>query len=87
MRMILVSFLWLSLALHRDALSLNGVRADSIGEEGIPENAPIKRVRRGWLWKQFFLQEEYTGSDYQYIGKVRNYLVYCRGYQHFEIQS
>ncbi|KAF3698861.1 Cadherin-6 Kidney cadherin [Channa argus] len=30
----------------------------------------LKRVRRGWMWNQFFLQEEYTGSDYQYIGKT-----------------
>ncbi|KAI4809287.1 hypothetical protein KUCAC02_018187, partial [Chaenocephalus aceratus] len=29
----------------------------------------LKRARRGWMWNQFFLQEEYTGSDYQYIGK------------------
>ncbi|XP_019734787.1 cadherin-6-like [Hippocampus comes] len=72
MRTILVGYLWLSLALHRDALSLNGVRADKIGEEGIPEKAPVKRVRRGWLWNQFFLQEEYTGSDYQYIGKLQS---------------
>ncbi|XP_051944388.1 cadherin-6-like isoform X2 [Hippocampus zosterae] len=72
MRTILVGFLWLSLALHLDALSLNGLRADSIVEEGISENAPIKRVRRGWLWNQFFLQEEYTGSDYQYIGKLQS---------------
>lgn len=30
----------------------------------------LKRSKRGWMWKQFFLQEEYTGSDNQYIGKV-----------------
>lgn len=32
----------------------------------------LKRVRRGWMWNQFFLQEEYTGSDYQYIGKLQS---------------
>uniref|UniRef100_A0A8C6UZX5 Cadherin 6 n=1 Tax=Neogobius melanostomus TaxID=47308 RepID=A0A8C6UZX5_9GOBI len=38
------------------------------------------RSRRGgstegqerWMWNQFFLQEEYTGSDYQYIGKLQS---------------
>ncbi|XP_077415099.1 cadherin-6-like isoform X2 [Vanacampus margaritifer] len=75
MRTALIGFLWLSLGLHRDALSLNGMRADSAEEEaskGIPEKETHKRVRRGWLWKQFFLQEEYTGSDYQYIGKLQS---------------
>uniref|UniRef100_A0A3B3ZGG1 Cadherin domain-containing protein n=1 Tax=Periophthalmus magnuspinnatus TaxID=409849 RepID=A0A3B3ZGG1_9GOBI len=36
------------------------------------KGAGIKRVRRGWMWNQFFLQEEYTGSDYQYIGKLQS---------------
>lgn len=30
----------------------------------------LRRVRRGWMWNQFFLQEEFTGSERQYIGKV-----------------
>ncbi|XP_028296606.1 cadherin-6-like [Gouania willdenowi] len=34
--------------------------------------ARLRRVRRGWMWNQFFLQEEYTGSDYQYIGKLQS---------------
>ncbi|XP_077391872.1 cadherin-6-like isoform X2 [Festucalex cinctus] len=52
-----------------------GVRADSAENEasmGIPDKERHKRVKRGWLWNQFFLQEEYTGSDYQYIGKLRS---------------
>ncbi|KAF4076858.1 hypothetical protein AMELA_G00219920 [Ameiurus melas] len=32
----------------------------------------LRRSKRGWMWKQFFLQEEYTGSDYQYIGKLHS---------------
>uniref|UniRef100_A0A674I7H8 Uncharacterized protein n=1 Tax=Terrapene triunguis TaxID=2587831 RepID=A0A674I7H8_9SAUR len=28
------------------------------------------RSKRSWMWNQFFLLEEYTGSDYQYVGKV-----------------
>ncbi|CAG11642.1 unnamed protein product, partial [Tetraodon nigroviridis] len=41
---------------------------------GAPEKEEklLKRVRRGWMWNQFFLQEEYTGSDYQYIGKLQS---------------
>lgn len=33
----------------------------------------LHRQKRGWMWNQFFLLEEYTGSDYQYVGKVRPY--------------
>lgn len=58
-----------------DALSLHGQRTEAGGVEGPGEAASgarlLKRVRRGWMWNQFFLQEEYTGNDYQYIGKVR----------------
>lgn len=31
------------------------------------------RVKRGWVWNQFFVLEEYMGSDPQYVGKVRCY--------------
>lgn len=30
----------------------------------------LSRSKRSWMWNQFFLLEEYTGSDYQYVGKV-----------------
>lgn len=33
----------------------------------------LHRQKRGWMWNQFFLLEEYTGSDYQYVGKVSLY--------------
>ena len=33
----------------------------------------LHRQTRGWMWNQFFLLEEYTGSDYQYVGKVSLY--------------
>lgn len=33
----------------------------------------LHRQKRGWMWNQFFLLEEYTGSDYQYVGKVSQY--------------
>lgn len=48
---------------------------------GFPENLKVldlsrnsrkelSRSKRSWMWNQFFLLEEYTGSDYQYVGKV-----------------
>ena len=37
----------------------------------------LKRFKRGWMWNQFFLQEEYTGSDKQYIGKVCPLAFFC----------
>ena len=31
----------------------------------------VQRVKRGWVWNQFFVLEEYMGSEPQYVGKVR----------------
>ena len=76
MRTILLAIVFLIyLGPSLGALSLNG-RMIGVGdgektEAAISGAKLLKRVRRGWLWNQFFLQEEYTGSDYQYIGKVR----------------
>nr|XP_055058045.1 cadherin-12a [Misgurnus anguillicaudatus] len=30
------------------------------------------RVKRGWVWNQFFVLEEYMGSDPQYVGKLHS---------------
>ncbi|CAN9506068.1 unnamed protein product [Ophioblennius macclurei] len=32
----------------------------------------LHRSKRGWMWNQFFLLEEYTGTDYQYVGKLHS---------------
>ncbi|XP_064189821.1 cadherin-10-like [Anguilla rostrata] len=32
----------------------------------------LQRSKRGWMWNHFFLLEEYTGSDYQYVGKLHS---------------
>ncbi|NXC30326.1 CADH9 protein, partial [Campylorhamphus procurvoides] len=39
---------------------------------GLSENdgKTLHRTKRGWMWNQFFLLEEYTGSDTQYVGKL-----------------
>uniref|UniRef100_A0A672GB25 Cadherin-6-like n=1 Tax=Salarias fasciatus TaxID=181472 RepID=A0A672GB25_SALFA len=33
---------------------------------------PLRRSKRGWMWNQFFLLEEYTGTDLQYVGKLHS---------------
>ncbi|KAM9350154.1 cadherin-6-like [Symphorus nematophorus] len=59
-----------------DALSLSGRRTETgdgeVDGAAIRGEKLLRRVRRGWMWNQFFLQEEYTGSDYQYIGKLQS---------------
>lgn len=39
---------------------------------GLPESDGriLQRSKRGWMWNQFFLLEEYAGNDHQYVGKV-----------------
>lgn len=38
---------------------------------GPAESSPLlQRVKRGWVWNQFFVLEEYTGMEPLYIGKV-----------------
>uniref|UniRef100_A0A4W3J7E8 Cadherin-10 n=1 Tax=Callorhinchus milii TaxID=7868 RepID=A0A4W3J7E8_CALMI len=32
----------------------------------------LQRVRRGWIWNQFFVLEEYMGSEPQYVGKLHS---------------
>ncbi|KAM9439220.1 cadherin-12a [Clarias gariepinus] len=34
--------------------------------------AGIQRVKRGWVWNQFFVLEEYMGSEPQYVGKLHS---------------
>lgn len=71
--------LWASLSLYVDTMSITRRIVVEMGEmEGEKEEDRdggkggklLKRFKRGWMWNQFFLQEEYTGSDKQYIGKV-----------------
>lgn len=41
---------------------------------GPARNGPsgFQRVKRGWVWNQFFVLEEYMGSEPQYVGKVKS---------------
>ncbi|KAJ8376907.1 hypothetical protein SKAU_G00074870 [Synaphobranchus kaupii] len=46
----------------------------SEGPAGTPadDGRILQRSKRGWMWNHFFLLEEYTGSDYQYVGKLHS---------------
>ncbi|XP_038626373.1 cadherin-6 isoform X2 [Tachyglossus aculeatus] len=55
-------------------------RTSSLAEQGLVPTGSLSghggqglsRSRRSWMWNQFFLLEEYTGSDYQYVGKLHS---------------
>lgn len=76
MRTWIVILLWACTHLSVDAISLSRgpVRRKNkeieVGKHKGTEM--LRRSKRGWMWKQFFLQEEYTGTDYQYIGKLHS---------------
>ena len=59
-------------ALRRTTGGRRGVAAAAegglMGEDA--NGTPLRRSKRGWMWNQFFLLEEYTGTDMQYVGKV-----------------
>nr|KAF6440051.1 cadherin 12 [Rousettus aegyptiacus] len=39
----------------------------------LPEQrSHFQRVKRGWVWNQFFVLEEYMGSEPQYVGKLHS---------------
>ncbi|KAM9813288.1 cadherin-22 [Neosynchiropus ocellatus] len=33
-------------------------------------HSSVERVKRGWVWNQFFVVEEYTGTEPLYVGKI-----------------
>ncbi|KAM6971141.1 cadherin-20-like [Tautogolabrus adspersus] len=41
-------------------------------EENKGSSALLHRVKRGWVWNQFFVLEEYTGLEPLYIGKLHS---------------
>uniref|UniRef100_A0A8D0BQU5 Cadherin-6 n=1 Tax=Salvator merianae TaxID=96440 RepID=A0A8D0BQU5_SALMN len=68
---------WVSLSRQSSSILL------SKRTSGFPENPKVldlsrsnlkelNRSKRSWMWNQFFLLEEYTGSDYQYVGKLHS---------------
>uniref|UniRef100_A0A8C9NKS6 Cadherin 22 n=1 Tax=Serinus canaria TaxID=9135 RepID=A0A8C9NKS6_SERCA len=43
-----------------------------LGEPGDPALLAGGRVKRGWVWNQFFVVEEYTGTEPLYVGKIHS---------------
>ncbi|KAF4793289.1 Cadherin-7 [Turdus rufiventris] len=46
------------------------VEGPGLGEPGDPALLAGGRVKRGWVWNQFFVVEEYTGTEPLYVGKI-----------------
>ncbi|XP_046893124.1 cadherin-22-like [Hypomesus transpacificus] len=44
-----------------------GLSQGSSQEDGLMSH---ERVKRGWVWNQFFVVEEYTGTEPLYVGKI-----------------
>ncbi|KAJ8267951.1 hypothetical protein COCON_G00131230 [Conger conger] len=76
MRTYVVLVLWASLACHGEALALykRTTEATAQGTAGTRRDSavPLRRSKRGWMWNHFFLQEEYRGTDHQYVGKLHS---------------
>uniref|UniRef100_A0A672NQ49 Cadherin-22 n=1 Tax=Sinocyclocheilus grahami TaxID=75366 RepID=A0A672NQ49_SINGR len=56
---------WLSAQTVRTSVGMMGRR---------PAQWPMshERVKRGWVWNQFFVVEEYTGTEPLYVGKIHS---------------
>uniref|UniRef100_A0A673GX15 Cadherin-6-like n=1 Tax=Sinocyclocheilus rhinocerous TaxID=307959 RepID=A0A673GX15_9TELE len=74
MRTWIVLLLWACAhqSVNAVALSRGPVRRKTKEIEGRQDKELLRRSKRGWMWRQFFLQEEYTGTDHQYIGKLHS---------------
>ncbi|TRY58535.1 hypothetical protein DNTS_016346 [Danionella cerebrum] len=45
---------------------------------GRPLPMSHERVKRGWVWNQFFVVEEYTGTEPLYVGKSGTTIAFYR---------
>ncbi|XP_058261430.1 cadherin-10-like isoform X4 [Hemibagrus wyckioides] len=75
MRTPLVLLTWLCLweeakGMLRTTGGLSGETWSQMRADGGP--VTLRRSKRGWMWNQFFLLEEYTGNDDQYVGKLHS---------------
>ncbi|NXN44685.1 CAD22 protein, partial [Rhinoptilus africanus] len=48
------------------------VEGPGLGQSGDPALLAGGRVKRGWVWNQFFVVEEYTGTEPLYVGKIHS---------------
>uniref|UniRef100_A0A673XQM3 Cadherin 6 n=1 Tax=Salmo trutta TaxID=8032 RepID=A0A673XQM3_SALTR len=78
---LLLLVLWAYLCSHGDGLrALRRTTGGRRGDAGVgltlmgqdANGVPLRRSKRGWMWNQFFLLEEYTGLDHQYVGKLHS---------------
>ncbi|NXF36404.1 CAD22 protein, partial [Nyctibius bracteatus] len=74
----LQGFSWTMLLLFCTIQEL-GARAEHAAVEGPdlrqlgdPALLASGRVKRGWVWNQFFVVEEYTGTEPLYVGKIHS---------------
>ncbi|XP_065523636.1 cadherin-10 isoform X2 [Lathamus discolor] len=73
--LLLLLWMWLPHPCHTEMLFRRtpDLRPKSFGGRvSGNDGKTIHRQKRGWMWNQFFLLEEYTGSDYQYVGKLHS---------------
>uniref|UniRef100_A0A8B9PBP1 Cadherin-22 n=1 Tax=Apteryx owenii TaxID=8824 RepID=A0A8B9PBP1_APTOW len=74
----LQSFLWTVLLLLCTMLPPGAqamhmeVGGPGLGQPGDPMLLASGRVKRGWVWNQFFVVEEYTGTEPLYVGKIHS---------------
>ncbi|XP_058706773.1 cadherin-22 isoform X2 [Poecile atricapillus] len=74
----LQGFLWTMLLLFCAIQELGtwamhtAVEGPGLGEPGDPALLAGGRVKRGWVWNQFFVVEEYTGTEPLYVGKIHS---------------
>lgn len=48
------------------------VEGPGLGQPVDPALLASGRVKRGWVWNQFFVVEEYTGTEPLYVGKIHS---------------
>ncbi|KAF7704921.1 cadherin-10-like isoform X2 [Silurus meridionalis] len=72
MRTPLVLLAWLYLWEEAKAMlkTTGDLNRELLRADGPP--GTLRRFKRGWMWNQFFLLEEYTGNDDQYVGKLHS---------------
>uniref|UniRef100_A0A8C1UWY9 Cadherin 7b n=1 Tax=Cyprinus carpio TaxID=7962 RepID=A0A8C1UWY9_CYPCA len=64
--------------LHFCCSTLPAVRESADGTPDRPHSDPkyswdtLQRQKRNWVWNQFFVLEEYTGTDPLYVGKLHS---------------
>ncbi|XP_049624335.1 cadherin-9 [Suncus etruscus] len=68
-------FVWTYLFHTFDAIQLQEKANNYLSSKRIvgltnDDGKMLHRTKRGWMWNQFFLLEEYTGTDTQYVGKL-----------------